>query len=58
MNRADYSEATAMLRRVLNAVDSGCLTVGTERGLALMRRMEGAAVAFEVITGKQPNWPP
>jgi hypothetical protein len=48
MKRADYVEAAAMLRRILAAVEAGELTVGTPQGLALMRRMEGAAAAFEV----------
>jgi hypothetical protein len=40
-----------MLRRLLGAVDDGKLTVGTLNGIALVRRMEGAAVAFEVAAG-------
>jgi hypothetical protein len=49
VTRSDYAEAAAMLRRLLTAVDDGYLTVGTLKGLALMRRMEGAAVTFELL---------
>ena len=51
MKRAEYADAAAMLRRLLAAVDDGTLTVGTLNGVALVRRMEGAAVAFETATG-------
>lgn len=51
MTRAEYAEAAVILRRLLGAVEDGSLTVGTERGLALMRRMEGAATAWEVLAG-------
>jgi hypothetical protein len=47
--KADYAEAAAMIRRILAAVDAGELTVGTAHALALLRRMEGAAVTFEAI---------
>ncbi len=40
-----------MLRRLLGAVKAGDLTVGTPQALALMRRMEGAAAAFETVAG-------
>jgi hypothetical protein len=52
VKRADYAEAAAMLRRLLAAVDAGQLTVGTLNGIALVRRMEGAAVAFETAAGE------
>ena len=55
MKRADYAEAAAMLRRLLDAVDTGTLTVGTLNGVALVRRMEGAAVAFETAAGASPG---
>jgi hypothetical protein len=51
VKRADYAQAAAMLRRLLAAVDEGTLTVGTLNGIALVRRMEGAAVAFETAAG-------
>jgi hypothetical protein len=44
-----------MLRRLLAAVDAGTLTVGTLNGVALVRRMEGAAVAFEIAASEQPR---
>jgi hypothetical protein len=52
VTRADYAIAAAMLRRLLIAVDDGTLTVGTLNGIALLRRMEGAAVAFETAAGE------
>jgi hypothetical protein len=51
MKRSDYVEAAEMLRRLLAAVDRGELTVGTLSAIALVRRIEGAAVAFEVAAG-------
>jgi hypothetical protein len=53
MKRTDYADAAAMLRRMLGAVDDGTLTVGTLNGIALVRRMEGAAVAFEVTAANE-----
>lgn len=51
MKRSDYAETAAILRRLLEAVDRGELTAATPQALALMRRMEGAAAAFEVLGG-------
>ena len=51
VKRADYAEAAGMLRRLLGAVKAGDLTVGTPQALALMRRREGAAAAFETVAG-------
>jgi hypothetical protein len=55
MNRADCREAAVLLRRLLAAVDAGELTVGTPRAVALVRHMEGAAVAFELSAGLEPG---
>jgi hypothetical protein len=44
-------EAAAMLRRVLNAVERGDRSAGTPRAMALVRRIEGAAVALEAAAG-------
>jgi len=55
VKRADAADAAAMLRRLLAAVDAGELTVGTPRGVALVRHMEGAAAAFEVSAGLEPG---
>jgi hypothetical protein len=56
MKRSDYGEAAVMLRRLLAAVDAGTLTVGTLNGIALVRRMEGAAVAFETAAGDESGF--
>jgi hypothetical protein len=42
-------EAAAMIRRVLDAVERGELTAGSARALALVRRLEGAALALEAL---------
>ena len=56
VTRADNAEAAAMLRRLLAAVDAGELEANGGRATALVRRMEGAAVAFELAAGiKQPG---
>ena len=52
VNRTDYAETAAMLRRLLDAVDRGELTASTPQALALMRRMEGAAATLEVLSDK------
>ena len=50
--RQDYAETAALLRRLLAAVDAGELTAGTPKALALLRRTEGAAAAFEQAAGQ------
>jgi hypothetical protein len=56
MTKADNAEAAAMLRRLLDAVDVGDIEANGGRATALVRRMEGAAVAFELAAGvKQPD---
>jgi hypothetical protein len=45
--RSVEAETAATLRQLLEAVEQGELEPGGERGVALMRRMEGAAVALE-----------
>lgn len=54
VNRTEYAETAAVLRRLLDAVNRGELTAATPQGLALMRRMEGAAATFDVLSGKKP----
>jgi hypothetical protein len=41
--------AAAMLRRVLKAVERGELVASSGQGRALVRRLEGAAVALEEL---------
>ena len=53
--RSVEAEAAAMLRRLLDAVERGELEPGGERGVALMRRMEGAAVALETTSRTRPG---
>lgn len=50
VRRADIAEAAALLRRLLEAVDRGELDATTPSAKALVRRMEGAAVALEAAT--------
>lgn len=47
--------AAAMLRRLIEAVERGELEPGGERGVALVRRMEGAAVALEATSRTLPG---
>ena len=47
-SRAVTAEAAEMLRRLLGAVESGDLDAGSAQARALVRHLEGAAVAFEV----------
>jgi len=44
-----------MIRRVLEAVQRGELDEGGQRGAALTRRMEGAAVALEADVAEKPG---
>lgn len=48
---ADYAEAAAMLRRLLAAVEADELEANSARATALVRRIEGAAVALEEAAG-------
>ena len=50
-SKTDAAEAAAMLGRVLEAVDRGELDAESAHARALVRQMEGAAVAFEVAAG-------
>lgn len=45
--RRDMSEAAALLRRLLALIDSGELDAGSGHAQAMVRRIEGAAVALE-----------
>lgn len=46
-NRRDVAEAARLLRRLLELVESGELDAGSAHGLAMVRRIEGAAMALE-----------
>jgi hypothetical protein len=46
-NRRDVAEAAAVLRRLLDLVARGELDVSAGQGTAMLRRIEGAAVALE-----------
>ena len=52
------ADAAALLRRVLALVDAGELTASTPQALALLRRLEGAAMAAEIAGGRPPAEPP
>jgi hemolysin activation/secretion protein len=51
VNRTEYGETAAILRRLLDAVDRGELTSTT----SLARRLEGSAATFELLSGKKPG---
>ncbi len=55
MKRAQSVEAEAgtLIRRVLEAVERGELEAGGTHGVALLRRLEGAAVALEAVGGRR-----
>jgi hypothetical protein len=50
VKRTDYAEAAAMLRRLLAAVAADELEAKSAHATALVRRIEGAAVAFEAVS--------
>jgi hypothetical protein len=45
--RRERAEAAAVLRRLLDAVESGELDVGSAHGRRLLRQLEGAVAALE-----------
>lgn len=45
--RSDIREAAALLRRLLELVERGDLDAGSGQARAMVRRLEGAAVALE-----------
>jgi hypothetical protein len=49
--RQAVDEATAALRRVLRAIENGELEVTTPQEVALVRRLEGALVGLEKVSG-------
>ena len=49
MNRRERDEATALLRRLLDAVDSGALAADGPAAVAVVRRLEGAVLAVEAM---------
>jgi hypothetical protein len=46
-------DAAALLRRLLDAVEDGELEATTPRAVALVRRIEGAAVALEAAANAE-----
>jgi hypothetical protein len=48
----DLEEAARAIREVLAAVDEGKLTAASPREIALLRRLEGAALALEAASGE------
>ncbi len=54
VTREQVQEIAAGLRRLLDAVASGELTAGS----GTVARLEGAAVAFECLTGTDLGGPP
>ncbi len=52
MRRADLEATAAILRRVLALVDDGTLDASSPKAVALVRRIEGAAVALDAATAR------
>jgi hypothetical protein len=52
---SDRTEAAALLRRVLDAVDRGALAADGPAAVAVVRRCEGAVIALEVIDRRRPR---
>ena len=48
----DLENAAAIIREVLPAFEQGKLTASSPREVALLRRLEGAAMALEAAAGK------
>lgn len=55
MRASDRTEAAALLRRVLDAVDRGELSADGPAAVAVVRRCEGAAIALEVMDRRRPR---
>jgi hypothetical protein len=51
VKRAEIGEAAVLLRRLLELVESGDLDASSAHARAMVRRIEGAAAAFEIIGG-------
>ena len=50
-------DAAAGLRRLLDAVEDGRLVVETPRDIALIRRIEGAAIALDAYAAARSDDP-
>lgn len=57
MKASHRTEAAALLRRVLDAVDRGELAADGPAAVAVVRRCEGAAIALEVMDRRRPRTP-
>ena len=55
MGHEDLADAAAMLRRILALVDAGELEVTSPTARAVLRRLEGAAIAIELAAGIRPQ---
>jgi hypothetical protein len=55
LEQADLIEAAAMLRRLLALVEAGELEATTPTARAVLRRIEGAAIAVELAAGLPPS---
>jgi hypothetical protein len=51
---ADLAPAAALLRQLLAAVEAGTIEATTPNARALLRRLEGAAAAVELLAGLPP----
>lgn len=53
--RRDRTEAAAVLRRILQEIERGGLTVNRPLARVLVRRLEGAVVALEALEPTRPS---
>ncbi len=55
--RALIKEAAGLVRRLIQAVNDGELDASSSQGRRLLRRLEGAAAAFEETAQRIPDEP-
>lgn len=54
-SRATLTEATATLKKLLDAVEAGELDVSSPREVALLRRLQGTLAGRDEALGKGPD---
>jgi hypothetical protein len=50
-SRSTVAEAAQALRRILASIEEGELSAATPQEVALVRRLQGAVVAMEAVSG-------
>ena len=56
-SQSTVNEAATTLRRLLDAIDNGEIDADDPKALALRRRLEGAAAAWEAAAGESDRKP-